>query len=316
MLTFLDIAEKTLELVRKPLAPIEIWDNAEKLNITDGFITKGKTPWQSIGAQLYVNIRDHEDSRFVQVSKRPTKFFLKRLITNEEELQKEVELEIEKSEKRMTKSLNFKERDLHPLLVKYINSDSHFKAYSRTIFHETSRKTMKGINHWLHPDIVGVYFPFNDYSKDILEVQKTFSVNAFKLYSFEMKISISFSNLRECYFQAVSNSSWANEGYLVVLRIKDDTNLYDELRRLNNAFGIGIIRLNVEDVEQSEILFPAKVNDSVDWDTANRLAEENPNFKEFLLNILEDIKLGKIKSNYDDLMNEEEYEKLKKLINS
>jgi hypothetical protein len=30
-----------------------------------------------------------------------------------------------------------------------------------------------------------------------------------------MKKELNFSNLRESYFQAVSNSSWANEGYLV-----------------------------------------------------------------------------------------------------
>jgi len=131
-----------------------------------------------------------------------------------------------------------------------------------------------------------------------------------KLFSFEMKISISFSNLREYYFQAISNSSWANEGYLVALRIADDSSLYDEMRRLNNAFGIGIIKLNPEDIDQSEILFPAKENTNVDWDTINRLAEENTDFKDFISDITEDIKLGKVKSNYDKILKDEELEKL------
>lgn len=157
-----------------------------------------------------------------------------------------------------------------------------------------------------------MYFPFIDYLSEIQEVQKAFSVSALKLFSFEMKISISFSNLREYYFQAISNSSWANEGYLVALRIADDSSLIDELRRLNNAFGIGIIRLNPEDIEQSEILFPAKENLSVDWDTINRLAEENVDFKEFISDITEDIKLGKVKSNYDSILNDKDYDELVK----
>ena len=36
-----------------------------------------------------------------------------------------------------------------------------------------------------------------------------------KLWSFEAKLLINRSNVRECFFQAVSNSSWANFGYLV-----------------------------------------------------------------------------------------------------
>lgn len=32
---------------------------------------------------------------------------------------------------------------------------------------------------------------------------------------------MNFTNLREYYFQAVSNSSWANEGYIVALDIDD-----------------------------------------------------------------------------------------------
>jgi hypothetical protein len=311
-MTFIDLAEMTLEKSGKPLSPVEIWELAQDLKITDDFTTEGKTPWASIGARLYTSIRDDTNSPFVQVSKRPSKFYLKRLITDEVELKKEVEKDIETSEKLISKSISFNERDLHPLLVKFVNSDTHFKAYTRTIFHENSKKATKGYNKWLHPDLVGVYFPFVDYLSEIQEVQKAFSVSALKMFSFEMKISISFSNLREFYFQAVSNSSWANEGYLVTLRIADDSSLFDELRRLNNAFGIGIIKLNAEDIEQSEILFPAKEKAIVDWDTINRLAEENTNFKDFISDITEDIKLGKVKSNYDKILNDNEYEKLTK----
>lgn len=50
----------------------------------------------------------------------------------------------------------------------------------------------------------------------------------------------------------------ANEEYLVSLEIGDCPLLRDELRRLNNSFAIGILLLNANEIEQSEIIFPAK----------------------------------------------------------
>jgi hypothetical protein len=160
--------------------------------------------------------------------------------------------------------------------------DTHFRANLKTIFHETSNKGTKGQNEWIHPDLVGVYFPFKDYKKETLEIQSHLTISSIKLFSFELKISLSFANLREYYFQAVSNSSWANEGYLVA------------------------INLNNENFFESEILFPAAIKQAIDWDTVNRLANENSDFSDFLKFITEDCKLGKIKSEYDKVLNLEE----------
>lgn len=93
---------------------------------------------------------------------------------------------------------------------------------------------------------------------------------------------MNFSNLREYFFQAVSNSSWANEGYLVTLNLEKDAEFLEELQRLTNAFGIGIIHLNPENISQSEIIFSAKTNNSLDFSTIDRLITENPDFKEFI----------------------------------
>lgn len=166
-------------------------------------------------------------------------------------------------------------------------------------------KTKKGKNKWLHPDIVGVYFPFDDYSESTLNIIKSFNENSIKLFSFEMKITIDMPHLREYFFQAVSNSSWANEGYLVALRYSEDSDFIDEMRRLNNAFGIGFIKLNAEDVAQSEILLPARENKSNDWEMINRLVEENPDFKTFIDWITEDYQVKKVKSQYDDIISPE-----------
>lgn len=311
--TFWDVIEKTIEKVGKPLSAKEIWDKANELGTIGDFSTTGKTPWETIGAYCYTDInKNGENSRIIQTSERPARFFLRRLVSqiDLEKVQKQNEIEIAKKEKIETKK--FKERDLHPLLVAYAFVDSHFKANLKTVYHENSSKANKGQNKWLHPDLVGVYFPFRDYKPETLEIQSYLSITSIKLFSFELKVSLNFDNLRHSYFQAVSNSSWANEGYLVTLKIDDDPNFKDELRRLNNAFGIGIIKLNSENIYESEILFPSRINQEIDWDTVNRLAKENSDFNDFLKLITEDCKLGKVKSQYDKVL---EIEELTKYIN-
>ena len=65
-----------------------------------------------------------------------------------------------------------------------------------------------------------------------------------KIYSFELKRKVMLSNLREVFFQTVSNSSWANESYLVTAELSNDEDLMIELKRLSTSFGIGVIKLD------------------------------------------------------------------------
>ena len=127
----------------------------------------------------------------------------------------------------------------------------------------------------------------------------------YKIYSFEMKKNLNFTNLREYYFQAVSNSSWANEGYIVALDIDEDESFLAELKRLNNAFGIGVIKLNAENVSQSVVMFNSRQNEKLDWDTIDRLAE-NPDFDQFIGDIKDDADIRKIKSQYDLVYNDDD----------
>ncbi len=308
--TFWDVIEKTIEKVGTPLSAKEIWEKANELGTLGDFSTTGKTPWATIAAYCYTDINNNaENSTVIQTSERPARFFLRRLAKQIDlhKVQKLKDTEIAKREKTETKKFN--ERDLHPLLVAYAFGESHFKANLKTVFHENSSKATKGQNEWLHPDLVGVYFPFQDYKSETLEIQNYLSITSIKLFSFELKVSLNFSNLRQSYFQAVSNSSWANEGYLVTLNIDDDPTFKDELRRLNNAFGIGIIKLNSENIFESEIIFPSRINQEIDWDTVNRLANENSDFNDFLKLIIEDCKLRKVKSQYEKVLNMEELTK-------
>lgn len=293
--TFLNMAKEIMEMEKRPLTISQIWKYGESQNLTDKIGSKGKTPINTLQARLYIDIRDNDKSIFIQTSKRPSMFYLKNIVA-----ENNIETETQEAEPR-----GFNERELHILLSSFVYANPDFRCVTKTIFHEKTGKMQKGYNQWLHPDIVGIHFPFDDYSEGTLELQKMVCNRPYKLYSFEMKIAINFSNLREYYFQAVSNSSWANEGYLVALDIDEDESFQAELKRLNNAFGIGVIKLNAENISQSEVILNAKQNASLDWDTIDRLVE-NPDFKQFLGDIKEDAALGKIKSQYDKVFYDDE----------
>lgn len=292
--TFLNMIKDVMEIEKTPLTISQIWKCGEKHGLTDKVGSKGKTPINTLQARLYLDIRDNENSIFVQTSKRPSMFYLK-------------DIDVEKREPKLQddEPNRYNERDLHILLSSYVYVSPEFHCVTKTIYHEKTGKVKKGYNQWLHPDIVGIHFPFDDYSDETLKLQRMVGSRQYKLYSFEMKTVLNFSNLREFYFQAVSNSSWAHEGYLVALEIDEDESFQAELKRLNNAFGIGVIKLNAQNVSQSEVLLSASSNVNLDWDTIDRLSE-NPDFKQFISDIKDDAEVGKIKSQYDKVYFDDE----------
>jgi hypothetical protein len=171
----------------------------------------------------------------------------------------------------------YHERDLHRLLCTYVRSKD---ILARTIYHEKSSKEEH--QKWLHPDIVGVQFiTFKDPACTTL-FKSTGKEKTMRLFSYEMKKEIRTDyDLKKCFFQAVSNSSWANYGYLVAFYI--DPSLRDELERLNHSFGIGFILLKANPYE-SEVWFPA-IEKDLDFTTIDRLCEINPDFKDFILEV-------------------------------
>lgn len=218
--SFLDLAKEVLERKNVPLSAEEMWEFAGQQGLWERLNSSGKTPVRTLSARIYVDIKNNENSCFTQVSKRPAKFYLKDKIAGLDQYE-------EKQEKAGDRH-KFKERDLHILLSSFVRTDEHFKCLTKTIYHEVSKRGRSGKNKWLHPDIVGVHFPFESYTENTLKLFDMLKVNPYKLYSFEMKISVNLANLRECYFQSVSNSSWAHEGYLVALNISEEPEMMDD----------------------------------------------------------------------------------------
>ncbi|WP_096200110.1 hypothetical protein [Bacillus sp. FJAT-45350] len=188
---------------------------------------------------------------------------------------------------------NFHERELHPFLNYYLYHELEIAA--KTIYQERSINTTKGENEWIHPDMVGYSITTSNWSEKVVSLAEHYNISKVVLYSFELKKEITMSNLREVFFQAVSNSSWANEGYLVAAQINtDDIKLMQKMARLSNSFGIGIIQLNLVDPSASKILLSAKRTDEIDGDTVNNLFEINKDFKDFLSDVESGVKINRV----------------------
>lgn len=178
--------------------------------------------------------------------------------------------------KPIEKTKIYDERDLHKLLSSYLKNTG---IYSKTIFHEQSTYGKDSNQIWSHPDMVGIRF-LNLQSKASQTFLKAINrVDTFKLSSYEIKKEInSDSELKKAFFQAVSNSSWANYGYLVAFEFSDS--LSDEIERLNQSFGIGVIELNANPYK-SRVLFQPKEKD-LDFKTIDKLCIINKEFEKFI----------------------------------
>ncbi|WRE19319.1 hypothetical protein KVC67_00700 [Helicobacter pylori] len=299
-MTYKELSKKVLEQAGKPLSVKEIWEKACEMGL-DKECNDGKILSHSLGSQLGEHDIPNDKKQFYVARKEGGAFFYW-LKSREREFPPQEtpdakEEDDEQSEcSDAAKKEKEKERDLHKLLVKFLDTDPNFKLLCKTIRHEECKKGKGGQNKWNYPDIVGVYFPYNKYfpyngyKEETLKFLHHTGQEKHKLFSFELKKELSFSNLKESYFQAVSNSTWANEGYLVVFEeIKDK--VLGELRRLNQSFGIGVIKLEPE-ISNSKILLPAKERE-IDIPTLNMLIEQSPgDFKPFMEKINKQIEAG------------------------
>lgn len=172
------------------------------------------------------------------------------------------------------------EADLYPILGRYLHGE--LGLWPKRIDERAASRKTAGFNRWLFPDLVAMELVTGtDWPAPVRELSRAMRADRARLWSFEVKVRLDRSNLREAFFQAVSNSSWANLGYLVAAEIAGDGTL-DELRVLGGLHGIGVIRLERDDPSESEILVPARGRSEVDWASLARLAAESIDMKAFV----------------------------------
>ncbi len=298
------IIQSVLEVIKEPIKVTEIYHKAKELfekgEIENMFDYGGNTPDQSVSAVIYTALNKGEELPFLKTQEKPVLIALK-------DVPKEPFLNAQKSSAPNAKIAH--ERDLHPFLTYMAINNENLKCYTKTIFHEGSLKSPKGMDRWLYPDMVGVRFLHAELSNEnLIAFSKKFDTLPVKLVSFELKKEISVNNCRECYFQAISNSSWANEGYLVGHHIAThDPKLMDLLKRLHASFGIGVIDLRTDE-DKSAILLNAKYKEKIDYTVALELSEKNEEFSGFLKSVVDyDPKnQNRYKDEFDEIKKKEE----------
>ncbi|KNX46224.1 HrgA like protein [Helicobacter pylori] len=279
----IQIIQSVLEAIKEPIKVTEIYHKAkaffEEGKIENMFDYGGETPDQTASSYIYTALNKGEELPFYKVQEKPVLIALKGAA-------KELVLNAEKPSVPSVKIVH--ERDLHPFLTYMAFGNENLKCYTKTIFHEESSKSIKGMDRWLYPDMVGVRFLHAELSNEnLIAFSKKFDTLPVKLVSFELKREISVHNCRECYFQAISNSSWANEGYLVGHHINThDLKLMDLLKRLHGSFGIGVIDLRTDE-DKSAILLNAKYKEKIDYTVALELIEKNEKFNAFLKSVVD-----------------------------
>lgn len=283
-----DAILKSLEELNRVADSREIYQHI----VENGYIDFGssKTPENTVSSELGWFNRNG-DTRVQRIKR--GRWYSYYLTKQEEDIDLELEesspqesndidvVEVEVSVKpgrraKKTNNTTYQERDLHKLLSTYLR---HTKVLSKTIFHEQSTKGKEHQLIWTHPDMIGIRF-LNLQSPISQNFIKTVNrVDTFRLSSYELKKEINNdADLKKAYFQAVSNSSWANYGYLVALEIK--SGLFEEMERLNQSFGIGIIEIKANPF-QSRVLFSAKYKD-LDFKTIDKLCKANKEFGDFI----------------------------------
>ncbi|RVY32677.1 HrgA protein [Helicobacter pylori] len=301
----IEIVQSVLEAITGPIKVTEIYDRAKELfekgEIAKMFDYGGKTPHQSVSAYIYTALSKGEELPFFKVQEKPALIALKSAV-------KEPVLNTEKPSVPSAKIAHNKimhERDLHPFLTYMAFYNENLKCYTKTIFHEESLKSPKGMDRWLYPDMVGVRFLHAELSNEnLIAFSKKFDTLPIKLVSFELKKEISVHNCRECYFQAISNSS--NEGYLVGRHIDThNPQLMDLLKRLHASFGIGVIDLRTDE-DKSAILLNAKYKEKIDYTVALELSDKNEKFSGFLKSDYDPNYQHRYKDEFDEVKKKEE----------
>ncbi len=154
------IVQSVLEIIKEPIKVTEIYHKAQELfekgEIENMFDYGGNTPDQSVSASIYTALKNGEDLPFLKTQEKSVLIALK-------DAAKEPVLNAQKSSIPGVKIAH--ERDLHPFLTYMAFFNENLKCYMKTIFHEGSLKSPKGMDRWLYPNMVGVRFLHAELSK-------------------------------------------------------------------------------------------------------------------------------------------------------
>lgn len=193
------------------------------------------------------------------------------------------------------------EKDMYQPFIECLKNDFDYTIFAKRIDEKKTRKKEKGAFKWLHPDIVGIQRIGEDLCEETMDISRMFpnggtNKETIKFWSFELKKKVTLSNIREIFFQTLSNSSWANFTYLVYEEI--DEQAEEELKFLCNSYGVGAISFK-EDINTDinyRIVQVAKESLTINWAFVDKLISSdkgsNSDFKDFMVLVKNFIKTG------------------------
>jgi uncharacterized protein len=226
--------------------------------------------------EVYSSFGPHAATLIKHTEDRPRRFYFSPLSDEEEVVAADEHTAAQATGARSR--IQAREAELYPKLAAYLWSE-----------------------YRLYPDMVGLENLSADWIPEIRACVDEYKDKKAKLWSFEVKRLLNRSNVRESFFQAVSNSSWAHFGYLVAAEISGTgTGIRRELEILGAVHGIGVILL-AEPAGDSQIIVPARELPAIDWDSCNRLAATNPDFKDYIKYVRQFCQTGEVKNSDWDI---------------
>ena len=177
-----------------------------------------------------------------------------------------------------------REQELYIPVRQYLKGA--LKVYPKEVIFSNKKGKIK--NDWLHPDIVGMEDLSSGWkNKEVEKLAEKSNSKKTRLWSIEVKCDVDKTSVRQNFFQAVANSSWANFGYLAVENIinpKEGLEVDEELRMLASLHEIGVMKIDRDNPLESKILIPAKERE-INMVACSRLAQQNNNFEKFIVEV-------------------------------
>lgn len=178
-----------------------------------------------------------------------------------------------------SKAVKLDEKALYNPLQIWLRSRN---IYAMRIDETRANSSFPKQNIWRFPDLVGLEPLSHDWADKTNQFANMMGVGTLRLQlcSFEVKSRIGRSDARNCYMQAVTNSSWAHRGYLVTQDY--DKEALKAIKQLNEAHGIGLIKLNVGNPPTGEIVIAARPRKDLDWNVVDQLYKHSPDYQRFI----------------------------------
>jgi hypothetical protein len=145
-------------------------------------------------------------------------------------------------------SNNEREEVFRSLLYAYDEiSNEEEKVYPFILDHKFAKRSDSGTNFWRYPDFIRIVWnqELFDGERTLLKhikANKTLlGENLFRIESWELKLEAKPTNVREVFFQALSNSSWSHLPVLAFAMKISDQYTREELVRLGGFYNVRIV---------------------------------------------------------------------------